>query len=175
MIAETPQSHWWERDILCVSIWTTLLCSFSPSSPRHKMNVFAPAMFLPHGQMRGLSLGPFYFHNFTVCFPCWDILWISQCCSFLEDHIWIACVMLSTSPSIPKIREGKGGSCPVPQVCFSGGLCARFKTRSGGWQWAGEGLEGLPCCTFSPSAKFGSLQALLLNFSHLLGFLCFSA
>lgn len=149
MIVETLQLSWWEGDILWVSIWATLLCSFSPSSPQDKMNVFAPAVFVPYVQMRGLSLGPFYLHNFTVCFPCWDVpLWISQCCSFLGDHIWIACLMLSIWQFILPLQsqrswKGKGGSCPVTQVFFRRGLHAGFKTRSSEWQWAREELEGL--------------------------------
>lgn len=39
------------------------------------------------------------------------------------------------------------------------------EARSIGWQWMG-GAGGGACCTSCPSARFGSLQALLLSFSH---------
>lgn len=150
------------------------------------MNVFAPPVFFLYEHTGGLSLEPFYFHNFTACFPCWDVPhWIRQCRSFVRrlllNYICHVLAILHFPPAHPKwSRKGKDRSCTLTQVFFRGICTVRVSVPSsmsqGQEPGGGRGQCGVPvCCIFPPSARFGGLQALLLSSSPpCFGFRCSS-
>lgn len=73
-------------------------------------------------------------------------------------------------PPIPKIMERKRWELSCDTDVFQRRFVCMVQGQE---QWVAVGrwgAGGAACCTSSPSARFGSLQALLLSFSHLLGF-----
>lgn len=150
------------------------------------MNVFAPPVFFLYEHTGGLSLEPFYFHNFTACFPCWDVPhWIRQCRSFIRrlllNYICHVLATLHFPPAHPKWSwKGKDRSCTLTQVFFRGDLHgtgerAQFnvpRPGAGGWQGAVRGgcLLHLPsfCQVWGSSGFAAQLQSSLLRISMFL-------
>lgn len=171
MIVETAQLCWWERGILCVSPFGLNCWAVSPPPHHSKGECVFSSSVSPNEQGRGLSLALFHLCNFTACFPCWDVpLWIGQCCSFIRrshlncmSHVSI---WQGFSPFIPKAHWREMWELYCTQVFFRVGLHAWFCVLRPGVVDGSGGARRAACCSSSPSARLGSLQALLLLFSH---------
>ena len=155
---------------VCVFIWTTMPCRFFPRFITvEDVNVFAPSVFVPYRHTGDLSMKPFYLHNFTEHFPCWDVpLWISQCCSFIRRsylncmcHVTHVTLLFLLPPHSKWLWKGKA---VLLYRYSSEEICMHSPSE---WQWAGEECGGAFYCTSSPSARYEGLQALLLSSSHL--------